>query len=72
MKLHYFDQVSADTDDIQLELAKRQGYVPQSCLLGGIVVMDEVNNGRSACAGCNCLRSKCQGRPKKEEKYGVI
>lgn len=68
MKPHYFDQVSADTDDVQLELAKGQGYVPQTCLLGGMVVMAEVNVGRSACAGCNCLRSKCQGKPKKEDK----
>jgi hypothetical protein len=66
MKPHYFEQASADTDDIQLAMAKRQGYVPKTCLLGGVVVMAEVFAGRDACAGCAAPRIKCAGRPKRE------
>ena len=65
MKLHYFDDSEADPNDMQLGMAKMQGYVPKTCLLGGAVVMDEVNNGRDPCAGCNGPREKCHGRPKK-------
>jgi hypothetical protein len=62
MKTSYFDQSKADDDDFMLTMAKDQGYVPQTCLLGGFVVMAEVNNGNDACSGCNCPRDKCQGR----------
>ena len=63
MKLHYFEQETADTDDIQLSVAKAQGYVPQTCLLSGIIVMDEVmNRERHPCDGCAGPRQKCQGR----------
>lgn len=65
MKLHYFEQDQADADDVMLGMAKMQGYVPQKCLLGGMVVMDEVNKGNDACAGCNGPRTKCDGRPKR-------
>lgn len=33
MKPHYFDQPIADLDDIPLQMAKGQGYVPSTCLL---------------------------------------
>ena len=62
MKLHYFNQQIADDSDFLLAGAKRQGYVPATCLLGGAVVMDEVRRGHDPCAGCNCIRSKCNGR----------
>ena len=65
MKPHYFEQTGADKDDIHLAMAKAQGYVPQTCLLCGIVVMDEVTRGEDACAGCTGPREKCQGRPSK-------
>lgn len=65
MKPHYFDQESADADDLLLDMAKRQGYVPVTCLLGGPIVMGEVNVGRDPCAGCNGPRVKCHGRPKR-------
>lgn len=65
MKMHYFDQDSADPSDMMLAMAIGQGYVPKTCLLGGIVVMDEVNAGRDPCAGCNGPREKCKGRPGK-------
>ena len=64
MKPHYFDQEQPDTDDMQLGMAKMQGYVPQGCLLGGMVIMAEVNKGNSPCAGCEGPREKCGGKPK--------
>lgn len=66
MKLHYFDQVMADRDDFQLGMAKMQGYVPETCLLAGFIVMDEVRNSRDPCVGCMGPREKCRGRRKKE------
>jgi hypothetical protein len=64
MKPHYFEQPAADKDDMFLEMAKAQGYVPKTCLLGGIVVMDEINNHRNPCHGCEGPRDKCKGRDK--------
>ncbi len=63
MELHYFDQSKANEDDIQLKMAIGQGYVPSTCLLGGLIVMDEINNGRDPCCGCEGPRHKCGGRP---------
>lgn len=65
MKFHYFGQNEADEDDVMLKMAKGQGYVPGTCLLGGIVVMEEVKNGRDPCSGCNCDRGVCLGRPRR-------
>ena len=53
MKPHYFEQAEADQDDMQLGMAKMQGYVPSGCLLGGMIVMDEVGKGNHPCWGCN-------------------
>jgi hypothetical protein len=64
MKLHYFDKERADPD-MRLEMAKHQGYVPQTCLLAGGTVMAEVNAGRDPCAGCQGPRERCKGRPRK-------
>jgi len=64
MKVAYFQQEAADADDMMLGMAKMQGYVPQGCLLGGMVVMAEVQNGKSPCDGCNGPREKCGGKPK--------
>lgn len=64
-KLHYFEQDKADEDDGLLQMAKIQGYVPNTCLLGGIVVMHEVNSGKSPCWGCNGPREKCKGQQKR-------
>lgn len=63
---HYFDKDRADDSDFGLSMAKMQGYVPQTCLLGGRVVMSEVNAGKDPCAGCNGPREKCHGRPKRD------
>ena len=67
MKPHYFQQEVPDDDDIFLNMAKGQGYVPQSCLLGGQTVMGIVNKGDDPCKGCECSRDKCGGRPNKEK-----
>lgn len=62
MKPHYFDQDKADDDDMFLSMVIMQGYVPSTCLLGGIVVMGLVNEKKDPCKGCNCDRNKCHGR----------
>ena len=69
MKPHYFDQEKPDIDDIQLKMAIHQGYVSKSCLLGGMVVFDEVNNGKNPCEGCNGPRDKCHGKAKAENAF---
>jgi len=63
MKAHYFELAEADQDDWQLGMAKMQGYVPQTCLLGGVVVMAEVSAGRNPCWGCAGPRARCHGKP---------
>jgi len=65
VKYHYFNDEKADADDHQLNMAKMQGYVPAKCLLGGAIVMLEVNLGNSPCWGCNGPREKCGGKPKR-------
>ena len=64
MKPHYFDQDSADNDDIQLKMAIHQGYVPKTCLLNGVVAMGVVEMGGDPCVGCSGPREKCKGRTK--------
>ena len=64
MKFQYFDQDESDASDFLLNGAKAQGYVPQNCLLAGVVVMDEMKKGNDPCAGCNGPREKCKGRIK--------
>ncbi len=63
MKPHYFDQAKADDDDMQLRMCINQGYVPPTCLLGGVIVWSLMIKGEDPCAGCNCDRAKCYGRP---------
>ena len=64
MKPHYFNQEKSDEDDIWLELAITQGYVPSTCLLGGNVVVGLVNENKDPCKGCQGPRLKCFGRRK--------
>ena len=64
MKPHYFEQESADQDDMLLKMAIGQGYVPQTCLLGGTVIFGLVNQGQDPCKGCEGPREQCHGRPK--------
>jgi len=68
MKLHYFDQEKADEDDMLLGMAIQQGYVPKTCLLGGMTIIAEVQEGISPCAGCNCDRAKCLGKPHQDNR----
>lgn len=65
MQPHYFVQEKADADDIFLKMAIAQGYVPATCLLGGQVVMGQMNKGKDPCEGCHCPREKCHGRSQK-------
>ena len=69
MRLHYFDQEHADPDDFLLKQAIRQGYVPETCLLNGKIVMDEIKKGRNPCWGCEGPREKCHGKPKKDVSF---
>jgi len=65
MKLHYFVQDEADKSDMLLGMAKTQGYVPETCLLGGATVMHEVQAGHNPCDGCEGPREKCKGSKRK-------
>ncbi len=51
--------------DIHLEMAKDQGYVPKTCYLKGEVITLLMLEGKDPCAGCNLDRLKCKGRNKK-------
>jgi len=62
MKPHYFDQEKADEDDLMLQMCITQGYVPPTCLLGGIVVLGATRENNDACIGCQGPRDKCKGR----------
>lgn len=62
MKIHYFSQATADADDHTLGMAKMQGYVPDTCLLGGVLVMSLVTDGKSPCDGCGGPREVCKGK----------
>lgn len=66
MKPHYFEQKTADQDDIFLKMAINQGYVPTTCLLGGQTVMGLVNGGADPCNGCEGPRGVCGGRAKEQ------
>uniref|UniRef100_A0A6M3KD29 Uncharacterized protein n=1 Tax=viral metagenome TaxID=1070528 RepID=A0A6M3KD29_9ZZZZ len=61
MKSHYFNQDEPDEDDVNLQMAKGQGYVPKNCLLGGMIVMGIINKGGNPCQGCAGPREKCKG-----------
>ncbi len=69
MKLHYFNQQEADKDDGMLRIAIGQGYVPATCLLGGMIAMAEVQDGKNPCHGCNGPREKCNGKPKRDSHF---
>ena len=63
MRLHYFDTGEPDPADWLLCMCKEQGYVPETCLLGGVTAWAETKAGRDPCSGCHGNRSKCGGRP---------
>lgn len=65
-KPHYFnegDEKEARNDGM-LRVCKAQGYVPETCLLGGQLVFHLVNEGLDPCKGCEGPRERCKGRPK--------
>lgn len=64
IKFHYFDQSEAPLKDIQLKMAKDQGYVPRNCLLAGNIVMGIIMKSGDPCKGCEGPREKCNGRSK--------
>jgi hypothetical protein len=68
MKPHYFQQDHSDADDHVLNMVKLQGYVPKTCLLGGLVAMAEVAKGDNPCWGCGGPREKCKGKPRQERQ----
>ena len=70
VKPHYFQQENADPDDSTLAAAIWAGYVPAGCLLGGSVVMSEVNAGRSPCWDCAGPRERCHGKPRRPHPFG--
>lgn len=67
MKLHYFNQPAADSDDSKLALAKQLEHVPATCLLGGMVVMQSVALNFKPCDGCGGPRDRCKGTPRKND-----
>ena len=67
--LHYFEPGGDPSGDTKLQMAIHQGYVPGTCLLGGVIVLDEVNKGRNPCWGCNGPRERCMGKPRREKSY---
>lgn len=62
MKIDYFKQAKADPDDALLQEAIRLGKVPETCLLGGLVVMRCMKMRLDPCKGCTGPRAKCHGR----------
>lgn len=50
-----------------VRILSRQGYVPETCTIPDppafILIMTEINAGRSPCDGCNMDRSVCKGSP---------
>lgn len=63
MKLAYFHLLTADNDDVMLGEAKVMGYVPETCLLGGVQVWKLIKAETDPCMSCNGPREKCKGRP---------
>ena len=51
-----------------LTMAKSQGYVPTTCLLGGRHVMSLVNSREDPCKRCNGPRERCKGRAAEAEE----
>ena len=72
IRLHYFDQTEADPSDMLLNMSKAQGYVPNTCLLGGATVWNEVRRGVDPCAGCNGPRETCKGRAKAKGNFFAL
>lgn len=48
--------------DAFFDMCVRQGYVPITCLLPGVMVYSLTTNQGNACIGCNHDRNICKGR----------
>jgi len=66
VKHQYFSQGKADKDDLLLQHAVAQEWVPKGCLLEEWLVHDLRSGGIDPCAGCRGPREKCGGRPSDE------
>jgi hypothetical protein len=62
--VNYFDAPEDASEDSMLNMAKEMGAVPGGCLLNGQMAILLHREGTDPCAGCNCPREKCGGRPK--------
>ena len=59
-----FEERKKEADkDSMLALCKEQGYVPDGCVLQGVIVYGLTNKGEDPCKGCNENRVNCGGRP---------
>lgn len=65
-RLHYFDRLTADDDDLALGEAKVLGYVSTGCLLGGEIVWRWIALDADPCMQCLCDRARCGGREPEE------
>jgi len=57
-----------EKDNMQ-ELCIKQGYVPTTCTLDGMLIWGLINNGENPCDGCNANRDICKGKRKSYENY---
>ncbi len=62
-------------DEAARTILSRQGYITPKCTLPGqtmfMLVMHEINAGRSPCWGCSQVRSVCGGEPRDMDKYNA-
>lgn len=70
MKVQYFTQQRADADDELLLTFTEKGVVPETCLLGGQMILSILQAGpeHDPCEWCAGPRDRCGGRP---QKYGA-
>lgn len=54
-------------NDTMKDLCIKQGYVPSTCTLDGMLVWALTNDQGDACKGCNESREICKGRTDKGE-----
>ena len=71
MKVHYFNQEKADSDDLMLRMCIDQGYVPSKCLLSGNAVFGLVQEGSSPCVGCNGPKERCRAINEKTQQLAI-
>lgn len=57
-----------EKDDMR-ELCIKQGYVPPTCTLNGMLILGLVNKGECPCDGCNANRVVCKGKRKSDDNY---